>query len=234
MGDVDGQLRRRAGRHRLGRQRIAVAGDRDTRRRRRRRPTPSSRTRNLIVWLLVDDAEARRRVDDDAPVALVVVAGEQHVQRRARGRRGAVRGDVVDLAVGQHDDGADPLRRHVGERCRQRARTARCRRPATPPWLAPASTVRTSMPLKSPRRSFSAAAASAVVLSRPSRDLAGALVDDQRDDGRQRLAVLAEEHRVERAPGPAPARRRRGARRRACAAQRPGTTSSAASDARSR
>ena len=100
---------------------------------------------------------------------LAVVAGEQHMQRRARRQRRAVGRDVVHLAVGEHDDRADALGRHVGKRCRQRAEqfgavdrlaAGRRRRPRC---------VRTSMPRNSARRAVSASAASAVVLSRSSR-----------------------------------------------------------------
>ncbi len=145
--------------------------------------------------LLVDDAEARRVVDDDAAVALVVVAGEEHVQRRGGRQGGAAVGDVVDLAVGQHDDGADALRRHVGKRRRQRAEQlgAVDRRAAV--WAAGLDgahldVVERGEALLQRRRGRGRR------LVAPVEPLAGALVDDQRDDGGQRLAVLVEEHRV--------------------------------------
>ena len=119
MGDVDDELAGHAGQHLLRRQRLAVDVDRHG----DRRVVAGDAVvddAELDHLALVDDAEARRAVDDDAPVGLAGVAGEENVQRRVRRQARLARRDVVDLAVGEHDDGADAVGRHVGKRGRER------------------------------------------------------------------------------------------------------------------
>ena len=69
---------------------------------------------------LADDAEARRGEKGDAPVALVLVAGDQRVNRRSEPERAGVRRHVVDAAVGDHDGAGNAIGRHVGERRTER------------------------------------------------------------------------------------------------------------------
>ena len=64
---------------------------------------------------LPDDAEARRRDQHDAAVALVLVAGDQRVHRRGEAERGGVGRHVVHAAVGDHDGAGDAVVRHVGQ-----------------------------------------------------------------------------------------------------------------------
>ncbi len=61
----------------------------------------------------------------DAAVALVRAAGDERVQRRAEAEQRGDGRDVVDDAVGDHDDAGEPVRRHVGEAVRQRREQAR-------------------------------------------------------------------------------------------------------------
>ena len=84
------------------------------------------------------------------------------------GEAGAAGRHVVDLAVGQHDHRADALGRDVGEARRRAGRRAAV--PSTGAAARAAGLDRAHLePRKSPSRACSAAAAAAVVLSRPSR-----------------------------------------------------------------
>ena len=171
--------------------RRAVTATRDGRRRRLHAVVEHAILDGL---LLADDAEARRAVDDDAAV----------VSRR-RGRRSAtcsgalkrsasaVGRDVVHLAVGEHDDRADALGRHVGERGRERAeqlgavdRLAAGRRRRR-------RCVRTSMLWNAASRCFSALGRGAVVLSRPSSVWLALLSTTSATTVGQRLAFLVEQ-----------------------------------------
>ena len=69
--------------------------------------------------VLADDPEARRLQELDLTVALVRMSGDEHVQRRLDAEGGERGRDVVDHAVGDHDDAGEPLRRHIGERLSQ-------------------------------------------------------------------------------------------------------------------
>ena len=75
---------------------------------------------------LADDAEARRFNQLDAPVALALVAGDQHMQRRLEAERRGVGGSVVGNAVGDEDRAGHALGRRVGERFAQARKKARC------------------------------------------------------------------------------------------------------------
>ena len=70
--------------------------------------------------VLADDAVPWRFDQFDAPLTLALVAGDQRVQRGVEAERGRRLGNVVHVAIGDHDRAADPLRRRVGERAPQR------------------------------------------------------------------------------------------------------------------
>ena len=142
---------------------------------------------------LADDAEAGGAADHHLAVALVVAAGDQRVQRRAaEGRVGGQR-HVVHLAVGQHHDGAEPLRRDVGERRAERGEELRAvdrDRAGLATGLdgADLDVAQVAEPfLQRVARGLGGGGAASEIL-------AGALVDDDGDDRRQRLAVLGQEH----------------------------------------
>ncbi len=78
--------------------------------------------------LLADDAEARRLLDHDAAVALVLAAGEERMQRAADASLRRVCRNVVDLAVGDHHGAGKALRRDFGERPVERLEERGCRR----------------------------------------------------------------------------------------------------------
>ena len=68
---------------------------------------------------LPDDAEARRLREHHAAIDLVLVAGDQRMQRRGETERGDVGRHVMHAAVGDQDRAGDAVGRHVGERRRQ-------------------------------------------------------------------------------------------------------------------
>ncbi len=70
--------------------------------------------------LLADNAEARRRGQHHAAVALVGTSGDQRMQRRVEAERGGVGRHVMHAAVGDQEGAGDPVRRHVGERGAER------------------------------------------------------------------------------------------------------------------
>ena len=74
---------------------------------------------------LADDAEARCGNKGDAPIALVLVARDQRVNRGGEAERARVRGHVVDAAVGDHDGAGNAIGRHVGESRTERGEQAR-------------------------------------------------------------------------------------------------------------
>ena len=139
-------------------------------------------------------------------------------RRGRRGGRGAARRpsparvgrNVVNLAVGQHDDGADAVRRHVGER-RLRA--------ASNSWV-PSTAIRGAAPasigadldaaeLGEALREARCVAA-AVTASRPSSFWLALLSTTSGDDRRQRLALLAQHDRVEKGENETPPATARG------------------------
>src|SRR5262249_25199982 len=77
------------------------------------------------VLRLPDDAEARRGYQHDPSVALVLVAGDQAVYRRAEAERRRLAGDVVHAPVGDEDDAGYPVVWDVGERRGQRGEESR-------------------------------------------------------------------------------------------------------------
>ena len=79
--------------------------------------------------LAADHAEPRRLLDDDQAVTLVLLAGDQAVQRRAAQFRRQARGHVVYLAVGQQHDAGKTLRRHFDKGGAHRFDQARAARP---------------------------------------------------------------------------------------------------------
>ena len=70
--------------------------------------------------ILADDAVARRLDQFDAPLPLALMAGDERMQRRVEAERSRRLGNVVRIAIGDHDRAADPLGRRVGERAAQR------------------------------------------------------------------------------------------------------------------
>src|SRR5687767_8055825 len=65
--------------------------------------------------LLADDAEARRLLDDDAPVDLLAAAGDEAMQRGVDAKPGHVARHVMDLSVSDEDGAGEALRRHFRE-----------------------------------------------------------------------------------------------------------------------
>ncbi len=102
--------------------RLAVAAYSEADRRARTGAVDDARDDRLV---LADDAIARRLDQLDPPLALALMAGDQGVQRRIEPKRGGGAGNVVDVAVGDHDRAADPLERRVGERVAQGGEQAR-------------------------------------------------------------------------------------------------------------
>ncbi len=139
---------------------------------------------------LPDDAEARRGDERDAAVALVLVAGDEGVERRGKAERAGVGRHVVDAAVGDHDDAGDAIGRHVGEARAQRGEQAGAvglgvrLAGLDHAHLEPGHAVQ---PLDDGgARFFGLPRAVAEILAR-------ALVDHDDGDGAERIAVLARE-----------------------------------------
>ena len=189
--NVDDEFARLARGDHLGGQRVAVAGYGDA---------DAAGIGDAIVehaemdrLVLSDDAEARRAVDDDAPVDLVVVAGEKHVEGRTAGQRLLAGRNIVNLPIGQHDHRADAVGRHVGKRRGERPEQGRAVDGRTAAGLDGADL----QPLERRQALDQGGARGFGRLVAAVEALAGALVDDDADHGRQRLAVLAERNRVE-------------------------------------
>ena len=191
MGDVEGELGGDARRHRLGGEGIAVEGDGDPRRRRIGDAVVEHAELDGLV--LADDAEARRGVDDDAAVLLAVVAGEEDVERAGAGHVGALLRHVVDLAVGQHDHRADAVGRHVGKGVAERAEEMRAVGGDAAAGVDGAHVEVAEIGETLQKRVLRLGRRLVASVER----LAGALVGDHGDDGRQRIAILAKRHRVE-------------------------------------
>ncbi len=147
------------------------------------------------LLLFADDAEARRADDLDAAVELIRLAADQPVDRRVEAELLVDIGHVVDLAVGDEDRAADPCRRHIGKRRRSRREKSRVDG-ASLSSLSAASTMRVSICGKRDSRSLRSASALSVCSRAAGIVLALAAVDDDGDDGRQRLALLLEEDRI--------------------------------------
>ena len=64
---------------------------------------------------VADDTVGGRLFDHQPPVALIALAGQQHVHRAGIGHRVRHLGRVVDLAVGDQDGAGDPIGGHVGQ-----------------------------------------------------------------------------------------------------------------------
>ena len=65
--------------------------------------------------VLADDAETGRFQKLDSTVAFPFMAGDQRVKRRLEAKRLGAGGNIMDDAIGDHEDRADAFRRHVGE-----------------------------------------------------------------------------------------------------------------------
>ena len=85
-----------------------------------------SSTRALIVWSLPTMPKRGASTSSMPPVALALVAGDEHMQRRVKAERGGGGGNVVDDAVGDEDRAADALGRRVAERRAQRGEQLAC------------------------------------------------------------------------------------------------------------
>ena len=75
--------------------------------------------------LLADDAEARRRDQRDAAVALVGAPRDERMHRRAEAEFGRIGRHVVHAAVRDDDRAGDAIRRHVRERRGERGEQPR-------------------------------------------------------------------------------------------------------------
>ena len=122
MRDRDVDALRRADRHGARLDDVAVAAHGDRR---------AALARALIVDLigdglrLPDNAEARRGDQSHAAVALVLVAGDQRMNRRGEAERACVGRHVVHAPVGDHDGAGDAIGRHIGERRAERGEEPR-------------------------------------------------------------------------------------------------------------
>ena len=115
------------------------------------------------------------------------------MHRRREAERLGFRRDVVDDAVGDQDGAADALRRNVGEAGRKR-RTARV--PSVSPCDWPASIIRTSRFVDAAEPLGQRRAHGFGLLAAVRRGSGSGAVDDDRDDARQRIAVLAGQRRI--------------------------------------
>ena len=118
MGQGDRQAQILAGRHLKALRRSAVDGQRQV-----GQTGHPRRHRTLIVdpqrqrHRLADDGKGRGVLDDQPPVPIVRLAGQQHMQRR--GHRGGQR-HIMDLTIGDQDCPRHPGARFLGQQLRQR------------------------------------------------------------------------------------------------------------------
>ncbi len=68
---------------------------------------------------MADNGEARRIGDGELAVALIVLAGDQHLQRRLQMHLVRRRG-VMHFAVGDRNGAGHAVRRHIGQRVVER------------------------------------------------------------------------------------------------------------------
>ena len=142
---------------------------------------------------LPDNAEARRRGQHHAAVALVGLSGDQRMNRRGEAERGGVGRHVMHAAVGDEEGAGDAVRRHVGEDGAERIEQARAVGLAV--GLAGFGDAHfeagnAAEPLgQRDARVLGLLGALAEILAR-------ALVDDDGGDRRDRIAVLAGEGRI--------------------------------------
>ena len=146
-----------------------------------------------MVCDLADDAEARRRDQHDAAVALVArpvispCTGAAEAERRGLGRH------VVHAPVGDHDGAGDAVLRHVGERGGQRGEQPR----AVGLAVGLAGLDEAHFEPRDAAEPFAERGARRLGLLRAVAELlARALVDHHHGDRGQRLAVLARERRI--------------------------------------
>ena len=142
---------------------------------------------------LADDAEARRRHQHDAAVALVAGAGDERMDRRVEAQRRDFGRDVMHAAVGEHDGAGDAVGRHVGERRVER----REQLGAVGFAVGFAGFDEAHVEAGNAAEPFGQQRARGLgLLQAVAEILARALVDHHRDHRRQRLAVLAGERRI--------------------------------------
>ena len=74
---------------------------------------------------VADDTVSRRLLDHQAAVPRVARAAQQHMERPVERELLGALGRVVNLAVGDHDDTGEPLRRHLGQHPAERRKQPR-------------------------------------------------------------------------------------------------------------
>ncbi|MEY9780454.1 hypothetical protein ABIA23_001856 [Sinorhizobium fredii] len=144
--------------------------------------------------MLADDAEARCIDDLDASVDLIRLAGDQSVDRRLKTELLVDVRHVVDLAVGDEDGAADAGRWHIGYGRRESAEELGRGRLGLLAILclddACLDLREAGEPLREVGKRLVGLFAPAGIV------LALAAVDDDGGDGRKRLALLLEKHRI--------------------------------------
>ena len=144
---------------------------------------------------LPDDAEARRPLDDQPPVGLAALAGDQGVQGPLVAAVLEGFRDVVDLAVGHHQRAGIALGRDVGERPVERIEGARSFLVLA---LAGQDDRGADLGVGEVRRGIGDLPRRVIGGRRAPADLlAQTFVDDEHRDVRQRFAVFLADRRIE-------------------------------------
>ena len=138
--------------------------------------------------VLADNPEAWRLKQLDPPVALAFMAGDERVQRRLEAERARVRWNIVDDAIGDHEDAAEAFQRHVGE-----PRIQGRKQPGAVGFAIGAAALDDAdLDIAERIEAFLKSGAGFLCLRGPFADrLAAALIDDHGHDLFQRVAVLA-------------------------------------------
>ena len=190
MRDRDLRIDGAAGRDASAVQDLAVAADGDLGGRR-----PYALVLDAIDHRLrlADDAEARRRHQHDAAVALVARAGDERMDRSVEAQRRHLRRHVVDAAVGEQDGAGDAVGWHVGKRSAERSEQLR----AVGFAVGLAGLDELHVETGDAAEPFGQERARGLgLLDAIAEVLARALVDHHRDDGGERFAILARERGV--------------------------------------
>ena len=142
---------------------------------------------------LSDNAEARRIGEDDAAVAFVGASGDQRMQRRRHAERGSIGGHVMDAAIGDHDRAGHAIRRHV----RQGGGEGREQPGAVGLAVGLAGLGDAHLKARNTIEPLDQGGAHRLGLRGAVAEfLARALVDDDRGDRWNRLAILARDRRI--------------------------------------